>query len=113
MFLHRASVFLTSALLCPKPPHAAIFFHINQLVEHRMFSFISMNWKGIPLISVALILSLIGATTTDMGLSIRCVLDESTYKKGIKVSDDQFSAINIVEDDFHGDWNYTISPNHH
>jgi hypothetical protein len=77
-------------------------------IEHRMFSFISKNWQGIPLISAAVIINLIGATRTDKGLSIRCVLDEAVYEKGIIVTDEEFDSINIVKDVFHGEWNYTI-----
>ena len=77
-------------------------------IEHRMFAFISKNWQGIPLISVALIISLIGATKTNKGLAINCVLDENDYEKGIVVSDDEFESINIVNEKFHGEWNYKI-----
>lgn len=79
-------------------------------IEHRLFSFISKNWQGIPLISAALIVSLISATKTEMGLSVSCVLDESTYATGNKISDKVFSTISIVPADFHSEWNYTISP---
>ena len=79
-------------------------------IEHRLFSYISTNWQGIPLISVALILSLIGATTTDKGLTVTCTLDESLYEKGRKVSDEDFASINITLAEFHGEWNYTIHP---
>jgi hypothetical protein len=77
-------------------------------IEHRLFSFISKNWQGIPLISSAVIVSLIGATKNEKGLSVTCVLDESTYEAGIKVTDDEFDAINISPADFHGEWNYPI-----
>jgi hypothetical protein len=80
-------------------------------IEHRMFSFISKNWQGIPLISVSVIVNLIGATKTEKGLSIRCVLDESMYEKGIEVTAEEFDSINIKKNDFHGEWNYTISRN--
>jgi transposase len=79
-------------------------------IEHRLFSFISINWQGVPLISTAVILSLINATKTEHGLAVSCVIDESVYKNGIKVSDEDFDSINISYDDFHGEWNYTISP---
>ena len=79
-------------------------------IEHRMFAFISKNWQGIPLISVALIIGLIGATKTNKGLAINCVLDENDYEKGIVVSDDDFDSINIVNDEFHSEWNYKICP---
>jgi hypothetical protein len=77
-------------------------------IEHRMFSFISKNWQGIPLISVALIICLIGGTKTDKGLAINCVLDENDYEKGIIVSDNDFGSINIESEEFHGEWNYKI-----
>ena len=80
-------------------------------IEHRMFAYISKNWQGIPLVTIALILSLIGATTTEKGLIIQTVLDESVYKKGIKVSDTDFDSISIKENKFHGEWNYTICTN--
>ena len=78
-------------------------------IEHRLFAFISKNWQGIPLTSRALVVSLIGATTTTSGLAVMCVLDESEYQSGIKVSDELFNSINISTADFHGEWNYSIS----
>jgi hypothetical protein len=80
-------------------------------IEHRMFSFITKNWQGIPLVSAAVIVKLIGATETTKGLSIRCVLDEATYEKGLVVTDEEFDSINILNHDFHGEWNYTICCN--
>ena len=80
-------------------------------IEHRMFSFISKNWQGIPLVSTSVIVHLIGATKTEKGLSIRCILDEATYEKGIEVTDQEFDSINIRKDVFHGEWNYTICRN--
>jgi hypothetical protein len=80
-------------------------------IEHRLFSFISKNWQGVPLISASVIENLIGATRTEKGLSIRCVLDEAVYEKGIEVTDKEFESINIIKDDFHGEWNYTIGKN--
>lgn len=79
-------------------------------IEHRLFAFISQNWRGKPLISHEVIVQLIGATTTAGGLDVQCRLDESCYPKGIKISDAEMSAINIARDPFHGEWNYTISP---
>jgi hypothetical protein len=79
-------------------------------IEHKMFSFISQNWRGKPLRSFEIIVRLIGATTTKAGLTIRCVLDDRLYPKGIKVSDEQLQAVNLQRHDFHGDWNYTIHP---
>ena len=77
-------------------------------VEHRLFCFISKNWAGVPLVSVAVIVGLIGATRTMGGLCVRCVLDEETYERGLEVSDEEFDSIVVDEDDFHGEWNYTI-----
>jgi Rhodopirellula transposase DDE domain len=79
-------------------------------IEHRLFSFITSNWRGKPLISHQVIVQLIGATTTKTGLKVRCQLDPTTYPAGIKVSDDELAAVNITRHDFHGEWNYTISP---
>ena len=80
-------------------------------IEHRLFSFISMNWRAKPLVSYRVIVDLIGATTTGTGLTVRCELDTRRYPKGISVTDQEMAAINISRDDFHGDWNYTIRPN--
>ena len=80
-------------------------------IEHRLFSFITMNWRGKPLVSYQTIISLIGATTTENGLTVRCEQDRATYPKGARVSDEEMAAINIVRDEFHGEWNYTIRPN--
>jgi len=79
-------------------------------IEHRLFSFITMNWKAQPLISYRVIVDLISATTTKTGLTVRCELDNNAYPKGIVVSDREIAEINIARDTFHGEWNYTISP---
>ncbi len=79
-------------------------------IEHRLFSFISMNWRGQPLVSHEVIVNLIAATTTQKGLHVRAAIDDSLYEKGVKVTDTQFTTIRIAPDDFHGDWNYAISP---
>jgi hypothetical protein len=79
-------------------------------IEHRLFSFISKNWRGRPLLTHATIVNLIGATTTSTGLRVLCMLDRRTYPKSVVVSDEQMAAINLVPDRFHGDWNYTIKP---
>lgn len=80
-------------------------------VEHRLFSFISKNWRGRPLVSLAVIVSLIGATTTETGLTVRCVVDKGVYKKGIEVSGEELAKVNLHKEDFHGEWNYSIRPN--
>src|SRR5271166_4707215 len=79
-------------------------------IEHRLFSFISMNWRAKPLVSYRVIVDRIGATTTETGLTVRCDLDTSTYPKGIVVTDQEMAQINITRDAFHGEWNYTIRP---
>jgi Rhodopirellula transposase DDE domain len=79
-------------------------------IEHRLFSFITINWRGKPLRSYRTIVQLIAATTTDTGLKVRAELDENKYPKGVKVSDAQMAAVNLSRHAFHGDWNYTISP---
>jgi hypothetical protein len=79
-------------------------------IEHRLFSFITINWRGKPLRSYRTIVQLIAATTTDAGLKVRAELDENKYPKGIKVSDLQMAAVNLNRHSFHGDWNYTVSP---
>jgi len=80
-------------------------------IEHRLFSFITMNWRGEPLISHEVMLNLISNTRTKSGLSVKAELDNREYPKGIKVSDAVFAAINLKRDDFHGEWNYSVSPN--
>ena len=79
-------------------------------IEHRLFSFITSNWRGKPLVSHQVIVQLIAATTNNKGLKVRCELDPSTYPSGVKVSDTDFNALNITHHDFHGEWNYTITP---
>jgi hypothetical protein len=79
-------------------------------IEHRLFSFISQNWRGKPLLTHATIINLIAGTRTTTGLKIRCELDRHDYPKKVKVTDDQMHAIHLEPDSFHGDWNYTISP---
>ncbi|MBK1700485.1 ISAzo13 family transposase [Thiococcus pfennigii] len=80
-------------------------------IEHRMFSFISLNWRGKPLICHEVIVNLIGSTHTDKGLAIHAELDTDAYPKGIKITDAALSKVNLKRDDFHGEWNYTIAPN--
>jgi len=79
-------------------------------IEHRLFSFISMNWRAKPLVSYRVIVDLISATTTDTGLTVQCELDPKAYQKGIVVSDQEMVQINMAPDDFHGEWNYTLRP---
>ena len=75
-----------------------------------MFSHISMNWRGKPLIRHAVIVNLIGNTTTKNGLNIRVELDTNKYEKRIKITDEDLQNINLIAHDFHGEWNYSITP---
>jgi hypothetical protein len=79
-------------------------------IEHRMFSYVSINWRGRPLINHETIVNLIANTKTSKGLSIQAELDKTDYPTGIKVSDDEISQLNIKRSSFHGEWNYSISP---
>jgi len=79
-------------------------------IEHRLFSFISMNWRGKPLVTHETIVNLIAATRTKQGLKVRSELDSGLYPKGIKVTDDEFETIRIARKQFHGEWNYSILP---
>jgi hypothetical protein len=80
-------------------------------IEHRMFCFISKNWRGKPLIDRATVVNLIGKTSTKAGLQIKAQLDENEYQKGIKVSDEALAALALEKNVFHGEWNYKISTN--
>jgi transposase len=79
-------------------------------IEHRLFSFISQNWRGKPLISHEVIINLIAATTTTTGLAVKSRLDSNIYPAGIKVSDQQMAELQLRRDKFHGDWNYRLLP---
>ena len=79
-------------------------------IEHRLFSFISRNWRGRPLVDYQTIVELIGATTSTTGLTVRCHIDQALYPAGVKISDAAMRALNITPDAFHGEWNYTVSP---
>jgi transposase len=79
-------------------------------IEHRLFSFISINWRAKPLLSLEVVLELISHTTTKEGLAVMSRKDSNTYPTGIKVSDDELAALNLSRDPFHGEWNYTIKP---
>ena len=79
-------------------------------IEHRLFAFISQNWRGQPLLTHATIVQLIAATRTKAGLTVRCVLDTHTYPKAVKVTAAQMASIHLTPHAFHGDWNYTIHP---
>ena len=79
-------------------------------IEHRLFSFISQNWRGKPLVSHQVIVDLIAATSTKAGLKVRAQIDSNRYPPGLKVSDKQVAELNIMRDAFHGEWNYKILP---
>jgi hypothetical protein len=79
-------------------------------IEHRLFSFISQNWRGRPLLTHATIVQLIANTRTTAGLTVRCILDQRRYPKEVKITDAQMAAIRLRPDSFHGDWNYSIAP---
>ena len=92
--------------VCHLPPGTSKWNRI----EHRLFAFITQNWRGKPLVSHQVIVQLIANTTTDTGLTVACRLDDNTYEKGIKVSDAEMANLNIQPANFHGDWNYTSTP---
>lgn len=79
-------------------------------IEHRLFSFITQNWRGKPLVSHQTIVNLIASTTTQAGLIVKAALDQNHYATKVKVSDEELARLNLKPNDFHGDWNYTLSP---
>lgn len=79
-------------------------------IEHRLFSYISINWRGKPLTSLETIIELLSHTTTTQGLTVTAVIDTNIYPTGIKVSDEEMAHLHIIRDEFHGEWNYTIRP---
>jgi len=95
-----------SITVCHLPPGTSKWNRI----EHRLFSHITMNWRGKPLVSHEVIVNLIAATTTRTGLTVQAALDTDPYPKGIKITDADMQTLNITPHDFHGDWNYTIHP---
>ncbi len=95
-----------SITVCHFPPGTSKW----NKVEHRLFSFISSNWRGEPLRDYETIVRLIAATTTAKGLTVTCRLDRRCYPAGRKISDEEFAAVNLTPDTFHGEWNYTIRP---
>jgi hypothetical protein len=92
--------------VCHLPPGTSKWNRI----EHRMFAFITQNWRGKPLVSHEVIVQLIANTTTTTGLTVACRIDATPYEKGIKVSDAEMADLNIWPADFHGEWNYTFEP---
>ena len=95
-----------SITVCHYPPGTSKW----NKIEHRLFSHIAQTWRARPLTSRLAVVELIAATTTATGLKVACELDSSNYPKGLKVSDAEMDAIAITGDDFHPEWNYTISP---
>jgi hypothetical protein len=79
-------------------------------IEHRLFSFISRNWRGQPLLTHAIIVKLIASTRTSTGLSVRCILDTRRYPKKVQISNEQLATVRLKPDAFHGEWNYSIPP---
>jgi hypothetical protein len=79
-------------------------------IEHRLFSFITQNWRGKPLVSVQTIVNLIASTKTRKGLVVKAAIDDNHYETNIKVTDEELSRVKLKRHKFHGDWNYTISP---
>jgi hypothetical protein len=95
-----------SITVCHFPPGTSKW----NKIEHRLFSYIRTNWRGRPLVSLAVIVSLIASTRTQEGLRVRCELDKGQYPKGQEVSDEQMAQIHLTPHRFHPDWNYTIHP---
>ena len=93
-----------SITVCHFPPGTSKWNRI----EHRLFSFVTMNWRGKVLSDYRTMVELIGATKTKAGLEVYCALDENVYEKGREVSDEAMESINLHRHPFHGDWNYTI-----
>jgi hypothetical protein len=79
-------------------------------IDHRLFSQITLNWRGKPLTSYEVVVNLIAATTTSKGLEVKCMIDKNEYPKGIKIDKKQVEELDIVRDEFHGEWNYTFKP---
>ncbi len=102
-FANRAGISIT---VCHFPPGTSKW----NKIEHRLFSHIAMNWRGKPLISLAAIVSLIGATRSTTGLRVRSEIDSGAYPSGVVVTDKQMDRLNLKRHRFHGDWNYTFRP---
>ena len=102
-FADRTGLTLT---VCHYPPGTSKWNRI----EHRLFSYIAMNWRGRPLVSLAAVVHLIGGTTTAKGLRVRSEIDKRSYPKGVVVTDEQMEHVKLSPHTFHGEWNYTIKP---
>jgi len=92
--------------VCHRPPGTSKW----NKIEHRLFSYSTQNWRGKPLVSYDVIVSLIAATKPRSGLEVRCELDNRAYPTGRKVTDAEFACLNLARDEFHGEWNYRIRP---
>jgi hypothetical protein len=103
-----ADDFDLSLSICHLPPGTSKW----NKIEHRLFSFISQNWRGKPLVSHQAIVNLIAATTTRTGLRVKAALDTRRYETAVQVPDEVFARLRITPHAFHGDWNYTIAPRH-
>ena len=102
-FANRTGLTIT---VCHYPPGTSKW----NKIEHRLFSYIAMNWRGKALTSLATIVSLIGTTTTTSGLRVRSEIDKRSYPKGVTITDEQMQQLHLKRHEFHGDWNYTIHP---
>jgi len=102
-FANRTGLTIT---VCHFPPGTSKW----NKIEHRLFSHISMNWRGQPLVNLAAMVSLIGDTTTETGLRIRSEIDRRSYPTGVTITDEQFAQVQVTPHAFHGEWNYTIHP---
>jgi hypothetical protein len=102
-FANRTGLSIT---VCHFPPGTSKW----NKIEHRLFSYIAVNWRGKPLFSLAAIVSLIGSTTTTSGLRVRSEIDQGRYPKGVVITDEQMATVNLHPHSFHADWNYTIQP---
>ena len=102
-FANRTGLTIT---VCHYPPGTSKW----NKIEHRLFSYIAMNWRGKALTSLATIVSLIGTTTTTSGLRVRSEIDKRSYPKGVTITDEQMEQLHLKRHEFHGDWNYTIHP---
>ena len=102
-FANRTGLAIT---VCHFPPGTSKW----NKIEHRLFSHIAMNWRGQPLVDLATIVSLIGATTSATGLRVRSELNDGAYPAGVAITDTQMARVQMTPHAFHGDWNYTIQP---
>jgi transposase len=103
---HLANETGLAITVCHLPPATSKW----NKIEHRLFSYISINWRGKPLTSLETIIELISHTTTEEGLTVMAVKDTNSYPTGLKVSDEDMAALNLTSHPFHGNWNYTIQP---